>query len=510
MLLDKYNVPYEIIEASDRYGGRVYTHHFETPEKPDFHSYYDVGAMRFPRIKSMDSVFKLFSELGLDSEGGIIKYIMDAPGNIRLFNALVPDKYLKFTYTRPGSTPLKGVEALLADAYDPFKKKLVENFKEGWKYLMQFDNHSPPTYLSQVKGHPFSVIQWMETMDASTLSYDLAFSETIIDSIDFDYPHGPNHSRETVTEWFCVDGGTCVVTDRMAKKIRTNILYNRRVTAIAMDDPTSDDPAMKISVQGHPEYERKRYSHVISTAPLSCMRAMDLGQAGLDYAQNQALRGLGYGAAIKVGIKFKTRWWEKASGPAILGGVSSTDRPSRIVVYPSYGFKDPQDANGVLIASYCWTQDALRLGSLIKGKGTDAEKTLLIIIYKDLAELHGKDPQWYKDQTLDYHAYDWYHDQYSMGAVAYASFGPGQFSNLYPELSKPAAKGNLHFVGEATSTNHAWIVGALDSVHRAINEVFVKEQESDLIEKHAEDWEEGEVEQGYMAKLQCLRGILGV
>jgi len=216
-------------------------------------------------------------------------------------------------------------------------------------------------------------------------------------------------------EWACVDGGTSIVTDRIWDRVSTKPLLNRRVTAIAVDNPTSNNPNMKISVQGHPEYDEKIYSHVICTAPLSCMRVMDLDQAGLDYAQNQALRCLGYGASIKVGIKFKTRWWEETSTPAMLGGVSSTDRPSRIVVYPSYGLNDPQDAGGVLIASYCWTQDALRLGSLIKGNGTDEEKLLLDIIYKDLAELHGQDPKWYKDQTLGYHAYDWYRDQYSMG-----------------------------------------------------------------------------------------------
>jgi len=70
-----------------------------------------------------------------------------------------------------------GVEALLAEAYDPFKVRLIEDFEKGWEHLMKYDNHSARTYLGQVKGHPFSVIGWMETMDTSTLSYDLAFSE---------------------------------------------------------------------------------------------------------------------------------------------------------------------------------------------------------------------------------------------------------------------------------------------------------------------------------------------
>lgn len=94
MQLDRLGLQYEIIEASDRHGGRVYTYHFEgkenhDPEKPEdckFHDYYDVGAMRFPRIKVMDPVFKLFKDLDLDRDGKIIEYIMEAPGNVQLFN----------------------------------------------------------------------------------------------------------------------------------------------------------------------------------------------------------------------------------------------------------------------------------------------------------------------------------------------------------------------------------------------------------------------------------------
>lgn len=61
-LNDKFelNVKYEILEATDRIGGRLYTHKFELPtpkdgenEDPELakikdHLYYDVGAMRFP------------------------------------------------------------------------------------------------------------------------------------------------------------------------------------------------------------------------------------------------------------------------------------------------------------------------------------------------------------------------------------------------------------------------------------------------------------------------------
>ena len=51
----KTNVEYQIIECNNdkRLGGRLYTHYF-SPETDDSHDYYDVGAMRFPDITTMN------------------------------------------------------------------------------------------------------------------------------------------------------------------------------------------------------------------------------------------------------------------------------------------------------------------------------------------------------------------------------------------------------------------------------------------------------------------------
>ena len=56
---------------------------------------------------------------------------------------------------------------------------------------------------------------------------------------------------------------------------------------------------------------------------------------------------------------------------------------------------------------------------------------------------------------------------------AFAFFGPGKFRNLYISLNSPAAKGHLHFAGEAISTRHAWVEGALDSAWRAVSEMLM-------------------------------------
>ena len=50
LILDHLGVAYDILEASDRPGGRILTHYFSTRK----HDYYDIGAMRFPNIPPMD------------------------------------------------------------------------------------------------------------------------------------------------------------------------------------------------------------------------------------------------------------------------------------------------------------------------------------------------------------------------------------------------------------------------------------------------------------------------
>jgi len=131
-------------------------------------------------------------------------------------------------------------------------------------------------------------------------------------------------------------------------------------------------------------------------------------------------------------------------------------------------------------------------------------------VYNDLAAIHGQTPEWYKRETLDYFAYDWYDNQYTMGA--FALFGPGQFSNLYPSVTIPAARGNLHFGGEAASTHHAWISGALDLAYRCVHEILTKEKTLRL-KKFWKKYGErkilkGGVYQGEkLAELQILRGI---
>ena len=168
------------------------------------------------------------------------------------------------------------------------------------------------------------------------------------------------------------------------------------------------------------------------------------------------------------------------------GGVASTELPIRTCVYPSYDIHDGVNKPAVLLCSYTWAQDASRISSLIKDTSPQGEDELLELVLQDLARLHKRDIDYaeIKKAYLTHHSFDWYKDPYTSGA--FALFGPGQYENFYPFLQRPAARGKLHIVGEASSAHHAWISGALDSGARAV--YYFLKQHGSPTKKLIDNW----------------------
>lgn len=279
------------------------------------------------------------------------------------------------------------------------------------------------------------------------------------------------------------------------EKLRPDILLQaKRVTALVPRlEVHVGDTFLKctVEVSVHGEESPRSYDHVISTVPMGCLRMIDTSKCNLSWDFQTAMRCLNYDASVKVALKFRSRWWEELRGQ--IGGVSYTDRPTRTVVYPSYGIGGP---DATMIVSYTWAQDALRFGGFT-GNGANlspsqgqleasrTEQTMIDIILKDLADIHDIDYNKLRGLLVDYRAYNWYGSPDSAGA--FALFGPGQFSSLYPEVTKPPG-GVVHFAGEATSVHHAWVVGALNSAYRTVHEILYAEGRGDLIAKMKKIW----------------------
>jgi len=193
-----------------------------------------------------------------------------------------------------------------------------------------------------------------------------------------------------------------------------SIQLNSRVMKV---EPTARDKPLSITYQVKLQEESRDYDYVISTIPLSSLRYVNMDDCNLSYVQREGLRTLRYDSSCKVGIKFATRWWEHLSHP-ITGGQSKTDRVIRTAVFPSYGIHQKDDA--VMIASYTWSQDALRVGGLCKGRDHPDERILINAIIEDLAYLHdGVDFEYLKGQCQDWYAFDWYADPCTLGKNAF-------------------------------------------------------------------------------------------
>lgn len=276
--------------------------------------------------------------------------------------------------------------------------------------------------------------------NSATGLYDQAFSESVIDSYDFDAP-----TVSGVEGWVCIKGGSSLITNAMVQQIKVRPQLKKRVTSIALDRSAPDDKSrMKVLVAG--ETTPRNYSTVFNTTTLASMQRMDLKGAELHSVQKDALRQLHYDASCKVGIKFSTPWWI-VKGDISMGGTASTDDPIRTCVYPSYNLHDGPTNPAVLLCSYTLSQEVQRIGSLIGDNNIGKDEQLLELVLRDLVRLHPY--MRYEDLkrgVMEYNSWDWYANTDASGA--FALFSPGQFSRLYPLLCRPTADGNLHFVGE--------------------------------------------------------------
>ncbi|KAH8096667.1 hypothetical protein BXZ70DRAFT_895787 [Cristinia sonorae] len=441
-------IEYEILEAESAdghpIGGRLWTHKFSNSKN----DYYDRGAMRFPDTPPMQPVMRLFRELKL--ENVMIPYIPTIDDNINFFNNNIKTNTQVAAAADMGEfdpfrTWTRGLTGTAKDMYyaqiGPFRKALVENFEKGWRMLMKYDAYSTRGFMT-IKGsdgvgtYSTKVVDYLETFGAGSGMYDQALSEAVLQSLDFDYPDDVN--------WWTIQGGSAVIAEAMAKNIDTTRIHNgKRVTGLW--------PAIKwtfplgtgvISLNPFPP-TMPIVKGVVSSIPWGAFRMVDTSWCNLSWDFQTAARCLNYDPSTKVGIKFKERWWETLDPPQ-KGDVSNTDRPTRVVVYPSYGI-DGTDAT--ILVSYTWAQDALRVGSFAGNE--EKEKIMLKVILKDLADMRGMDEDDLSELLVSYDIWPWYSYENAVGAFAY--FGPGQFSTIFTNSTKPAVMGRLHFAGEATS-----------------------------------------------------------
>lgn len=435
-----------------RLGGRVYTHRFNS--NPN--QYFEAGAMRLPDIAEQRPVFDLIDYLNqinreADPQAVIetIPYVLfDNKGRDLVFvnGRRGPDGLAmtaKYANDNPqalgfseSATDGKTAAALLEEAFKPLIESLEKDFDKGFKKIVEYDDFSFRAYLAQVLKWSEERINYVEVMTSQTNQFQNSFTELLIESMDF-----------SQAAWKTIKGGMDRLPQALARRIGAqNITLGARVTAIA------EAPGGGVDVSWEGAGEPARFDRVLMALPPAALRM--IATPVWSPAKMHAIRSLHFEPLYKIGMLFKTRFWEQVKAPA-LGGQSITDLPSRWFVYPSYGIGDK--GPGVLLL-YSWMTDAVGWLPL-------PEKERVRLALRDLQAVYQGQVD-VESIFVDAFEVNWT----AQASTGDAMFFPGQFKNLFDVAGQP--EGNVYFAGEHLSVHHTWIVGAIDSALHACQQML--------------------------------------
>ena len=411
-----------ILEAQQRVGGRVYT--LRDPFTEGL--YAEVGAMRLPRAHTLTMAY--VEKFGLKTND----FTMDNPNayyymggrKVRASEAAKDPSLLGFDVSEKekGKTAGKMYEGALK----PLMEMLERDGDRAWDEIVaNYDQYSTREFL-ELNGWSEGMIEMFGLLANQESVMNSSFLELFRED-----------SGNYYTNMIELEGGTDRLPHAFLPELKNNIRFGAKM--IAMDQSSND-------VTIHYETKAGKFSetgdYAILTIPFPVMRHIEVLQP-FSRAKNRAIRQLHYDASAKILFQCKRRFWEEDEG--IFGGGTLTDLPIRNLYYPDHG---RETGRGVILASYTWSEDAQRWGSL---KPDDR----IIQALDDVAEIH---PQITKEFEIGT-SWMWHDDEFAGGA--FALFDPGQQTLLHEEIIKP--EGRIHFAGEHASLYHAWIQGAFES-----------------------------------------------
>jgi monoamine oxidase len=430
-----------IQEASTRVGGRVFT-----IRSPFINGeYMEAGAMRIPSTHSLTLEYIKKFHLPVNS------FVNSTPNDLIFVNGNLTRQYLyklnpdilgyPVAPHEKGKTAVELIKSVIQPVIDFINLNPFENWswvkKEYDKYSMEFFLRYNPNGIGP---SPRAIEMIKVLLDIEGLA-ELAFLDLLRELMIL---LSPNMSFYEIT------GGNDLLPKVFLPQLEENILYSQQMTKIVQRNKQVTIHSMH--TESLQPFETT-CDIAIMTIPFSAMHFIEVQPYDLfSHNKRKAIRELHYATATKIGLQFKSRFWEEQG---IKGGQTASDLPIRFSYYPSHGIG--KNETGIILASYTWEDDAIPWDSLSEEK--QIQKAL-----KYLAIVHG---QQVYDEFITGSLFNWALNPYSGGA--FALFKPEQETDLGPFLSIP--EGRVHFAGEHTSLPHGWIQGAIESGIRVAQEV---------------------------------------
>ncbi len=151
------------------------------------------------------------------------------------------------------------------------------------------------------------------------------------------------HLMEFQSAIFEPVGGMDMIGKAFEKQVGKYIRFNSKITKIEQNDKGVTVTYEDTKSPGHTQQVKGDYC--ICTIPVSILAQIEVQCSD---ALKQAIDNLPYGAAFKIGLEFKRRFWEEDE--QIYGGISYTDQAIEQISYPSNNFFS--SGSGVLLGGY--------------------------------------------------------------------------------------------------------------------------------------------------------------
>ncbi|KAK2484645.1 hypothetical protein H9L39_02625 [Fusarium oxysporum f. sp. albedinis] len=474
---------WEIIEASDRVGGR-----FRTKFVGGTQEFAEMGPMRLPytvTYKSDDSTheytehrltFQLAETLnemnGNDSKWKVdfIPWIQHHPNELIAWGTgRHPDGRIPTRADIHANSSLAKPPAMVSTEYNETKHRMNEILKnETMLKAIQADVW---------RSHKFVMSQgyddWSEqcmmraAFHASENITDAIWTATDYDVFWDEMVHNSNLALDGTkdslgeTEWKCVDGGFNRLTDAFIPHVSDRLVLNRKIRKL--ESVKGEGGQTRTRLSWYPSvknrtFESKDYDYTIMAVPFTMTRFMALPSFSSVLGRAISEAGLRFKSACKVSLLFSERFWEKGERP-IFGGYSIPEsRPIGALYYPVYGLNESRPG---LITHYRGGDWSDRYVSF-----SDEEHVQTVL--DAIVSLHGEHAR--ELYTGDYERLCWLKDEHT--ATSWCRPDVEQHNLYIPAYHQ--TEHNTIFIGEHTAPTQAWISSAIYSAARGTIQLLLE------------------------------------
>lgn len=476
-----------LFEASQRIGGRVYTYYFDRNRK----YYGELGPMSIPISHETTwhyiNLFKLHTSPFVNHNDNALFYVRNgrAANDVKgkgVENNIYPKFDLSETERKITWFGLceKIYEKYLRSLPSELRKELIQIKSEYSNSIEEIDKLS---YRNAYENIDISqeAISMLGYLEGKEQFFNLSLTEMLQKyyTADFEYNYritdGMINLPHSLYEALCDNNEEAYkgISKEQLGKIEMKMGFP--VCGI-YNSSANDKVILKYTDYRDNKKTSEEFDYVICAMPFSSLRRVEI-EPLFTPTKMQAINEMNNEIAHKVYLYLKERFWEMGSASKkIVGGCSFTDLPLVSIYYPSDHAKpvankygkwvlkpgvNPEEA-GVLLVSYSWCQEAMRLGN-------ENPELQIDDVMRYVEKVHGLSPHYLDDKLIDYKSLIWSDVQHIWTAGVLSK--PEDKTLFSYAVTAPEMGNKVFFAGEHISQKHVSQQGALQTGMIAANEV---------------------------------------